>query len=75
MKKRVIRTPAAPSKKPVCSRTLDKKEKEKWAASNVSLKTKLAASNDAWMTEITAAIMREDLSTFSLLNKTLNEKQ
>jgi hypothetical protein len=73
VKKRKIITPAAPYKKPVCSRTLDKKGKEKWAASNVSLKAKLAASNDAWMTEVTEAIMREDLSTFTLLKKALNE--
>ena len=71
VKKRKIITPAAPYKKPVCSRTLDRKEK--WAASNVSLKAKLAASNDAWMTEITEAIMREELSTFTLLKKALNE--
>jgi hypothetical protein len=71
VKRRVINVPATPYKKPVCSRTLDKKGKEKWAASNVSLKAKLAASNDAWMTEVTAAIMREDLSTFILLEKAL----
>lgn len=70
-KKRKISTPAAPFKMPVCARTLEKKEK--WAASNVSLKAKLAASNDAWMTEVTEAIMREDLSTFTLLAKELND--
>jgi hypothetical protein len=74
VKKRVISAPAAPYKKPVCSRTLDKKGKEKWAASNVSLKAKLAASNDAWMTEVTAAIMQEDLSTFNLLAKVLQKE-
>jgi hypothetical protein len=72
VKKRKIHTPAAPYKKPVCARKLDKKGKEKWAASNASLKAKLAASNDAWMTEVTEAIMREDLSTFTLLAKELN---
>lgn len=71
-KKRKIITPAAPYKKPQCARTLDKKGK--WTASNMSLKAKLAASNNAWMTEVTEAIMREDLSTFTLLAKALNEK-
>jgi hypothetical protein len=74
VKKRKICTPAAPHKKPVCSRNLDKKEKAKWAASNMSLKAKLAASNDAWMTEVTEAIMREDLSTFTLLAKALQKE-
>lgn len=73
VKKRKISTPAAPYKMPVCARTLDKKGKKKWAASNMSLKAKLAASNDAWMTEVTEAIMREDLSTFTLLAKELND--
>ena len=74
VKKRKIITPAAPYKKPQCARILDKMGKEKWAASNVSLKAKLAASNDAWMTEVTEAIMRQDLSTFTLLAQALNEK-
>ena len=72
-KKRKISTPDTPYKKPQCARTLDKKGKEKWAASNMSLKAKLAASNDAWMTEVKEAIMREDLSTFTLLAKELND--
>lgn len=70
--KRKLSTPAAPFKMPQCARNLDKKAK--WVASNMSLKAKLAASNDAWMTEVTEAIMREDLSTFTLLAKALNEK-
>jgi hypothetical protein len=72
VKKRKIITPDAPYKKPQCARILNKQEK--WAASNVSLKAKLAASNDAWMTEIMEAIMREELSTFTLLEKALNNK-
>lgn len=77
VKKRKICTPATPYKRPQCSRNIleQKGSKEKWVASNVSLKAKLAASNNAWMTEITEAIMREDLSTFTLLEKALDENK
>jgi hypothetical protein len=52
VKKRVISVPAAPYKKPQCSRNLE--QKANISAMNATLKAKLAAANAAWMAEIAA---------------------
>jgi hypothetical protein len=52
VKKRVINVPAAPYKKPQCSRNLE--QKANISAMNATLKAKLAAANAAWMAEIAA---------------------
>ena len=76
--------PDTPYKRPPCSHTLHKqKRSEKWPAPRSSLKDKWAAVNDAWLKEkmeendaweLREAIMREDQSTFTLLEKALNDK-
>jgi hypothetical protein len=58
VKARVIRVPAAPYKKPQCSRNLE--QKANIVAMNATLKAKLAAANAAWMTEIEASITMVD---------------
>ena len=66
VKQRAISIPNAPYKRHVsqCSPTLE--QKEKWAASNASLKAKWAAANTAWRMEMA---MQEQLSTFTLLKE------
>lgn len=50
IKARIISVPAAPYKKPHCSRNLE--QKANISAMNTTLKAKLAAANAAWMAEI-----------------------
>jgi len=67
VKQRAISIPNAPYKRPLSpQRSPTLEQKEKWAASNASLKAKWAAANTAWRMEMA---MQEQLSTFTLLKE------
>jgi len=69
VKERIIRMPSKPYKRPFSTgHTASLYQKERWAASNASLKAKLAAANAVWMAEMAAANHQAE-STFTLVKE------
>jgi hypothetical protein len=77
VKERIIRMPSKPYKRPFSTdhaasfstgQGPSLYQKERWAASNASLKAKLAAANAAWRTEMAAANHQAE-STFTLVKE------